>query len=82
MAQIRTIDDPYGYGRHVTAWDCDECGVEIQRYPGQGDVDCPDCGACYNTFGQRLRSDWRDNPSNYDSDIGDLEGYEQQHAGD
>jgi hypothetical protein len=27
-----------------------------------------------------LRDDWRGNPSNYDDEIGDLEGYEQQHA--
>ncbi|BBY54057.1 hypothetical protein H7J07_05465 [Mycobacterium koreense] len=82
MANVRQIDDEHGYGRRVTAWDCDRCGTEVAHYPGMGDVDCPDCGACYNASGQRLRDDWRDNPSNYDDDISDLDGYEMQHAGD
>lgn len=63
------------------AWDCD-CGAEVRRYRGQGDVDCHDCGACYNASGQRLRSDWRDNPSWKYGDCDDLTGYELQHAGD
>lgn len=62
-----------------TAWVCGECGAEVRRYRGQGDVDC-DCGACYNAFGQRLRSDWRRNRSNYDDEIGDLEGYEAAYS--
>jgi hypothetical protein len=37
---------------------------------------CPECGASYNGSGQRLRDGWRDNPSNYDENIGDLEGFE------
>ncbi|AYN57994.1 hypothetical protein HWB90_gp044 [Mycobacterium phage Fowlmouth] len=64
------------YGRE---WKC-KCGKTIETIGGR-DVDC-DCGACYNGFGQRLRSDWRGNPSNYDDEIGDLEGYEMQHAND
>ncbi|QLF83247.1 hypothetical protein SEA_NICEHOUSE_284 [Rhodococcus phage NiceHouse] len=65
-----------------TVWDCDVCGTEIRRYRGTGDQDCYKCGACYNAGGQRLRDDWRNNPSNYDDNIGDLEGYELEHEGD
>ncbi|AOT25014.1 hypothetical protein PBI_KALPINE_95 [Mycobacterium phage Kalpine] len=65
-----------------SAWDCERCGDEIRRYRGQSDVDCGKCGACYNAGGQRLRDDWRGNASNYDDEIGDLEGFEAQYAGD
>lgn len=64
-----------------TTWACGKCGATVTRYRGQSDVDC-DCGACYNAGGQRLRDDWRGNMSNYDDEIGDMEGYEAQHAGD
>lgn len=62
-------------------WACD-CGEEVYRYRGESDVSCGECGAWYNASGQRLRDDWRGNPSNYDDEIGDLEGYERQHAYD
>lgn len=57
--------------------ECDQCGATLYRFRGQGDIYC-DCGAIYNCFGQRLRDDLntRPNPSEYDDDIGDLEGYE------
>lgn len=61
--------------------DCEQCGKLVMRFRGQDDVSC-NCGAEYNCFGQRLRDDWRGNPSNYDDDISDLEGYEMQHAND
>lgn len=48
----------------------------MTRWPGQSDTDCDNCGACYNAGGQRLRDDWRANPSNYNGEIGDLDGYE------
>ncbi|AYQ98945.1 hypothetical protein SEA_NIEBRUSAYLOR_108 [Mycobacterium phage NiebruSaylor] len=64
------------------AWNCARCDAEIVRYRWQGDIDCPKCGACYNPFGQRLRDNWRDNPSRWDDSIGDLEGLELQYAGD
>ena len=60
-----------------TRWDCEACGKEVRRYRGQSDVDC-DCGACYNAGGQRLRDDWRGNPSAWDDEIGDMEGFEIQ----
>lgn len=82
MADVRHIEDPYGQGRRVLAWDCDRCGREVQRYPGERDVDCPGCGACYNPSGQRLRDDWRGNASNYDGNVSDLDGFEAQHSGD
>ena len=64
-----------------TWWLCD-CGERVERYRGQYDVDCHECGACYNASGQRLRDDWRGNPSTWDDEIGDLEGYEMQHSND
>lgn len=76
MREIRTNENDGS-----TSWDCGKCGTEVTRYRGQGDVDCK-CGASYNAFGQRLRDDWRGNLSNYNDEIGDLEGYELQHAGD
>jgi len=66
----------HGEGFHLGH--CDRCGHEIRRYRGQGDLECPECGAFYNCFGQRLRDDLRSrpNPSEYDDEIGDLEGDE------
>lgn len=64
-----------------TSWTCKKCNETVTRYRGQSDVSC-DCGAQYNAAGQRLRDDWRGNPSNYDDEIGDMEGYEMQHGGD
>lgn len=61
--------------------DCDRCGRTISRWRGMADVSCS-CGAEYNAGGQRLRDDWRGNPSTWDDEVGDLEGYEIQHAGD
>lgn len=55
-------------------WDCKQCGRKVFSF-GYQDVDC-ECGACYNGSGQLLRSDWRSNPSCYNSEIGDMEGYE------
>ena len=62
-------------------WECSSCGTTLERYQGQGDQTC-DCGAEYNASGQRLRDDWRGNPSLYDDDIDDLTGYEIQHVED
>lgn len=62
----------------LVSFDCDKCKKEVTTNGGR-DVDCRACGACYNGSGQRLRDNWRDNPSNYDDEIGDLEGYEMQH---
>lgn len=62
--------------------DCVRCGAAVSRFRGQGDVECGRCGAQYNAAGQQLRDDWRGNPSVYDDEIGDLEGYEMQHADD
>lgn len=57
-----------------TNWfDC-QCGTHIEAH---GDVDCPRCGASYNAFGQRLRNDWRSNPSWGDDEIDDIEGFER-----
>lgn len=59
----------------VATWVCGECGRAVERYRGQGDVTC-ECGAEYNAFGQRLRDDWRANPSTWDDEVDDLEGFE------
>lgn len=61
---------------------CADCGTTVERYRGESDVNCPSCGAPHNAGGQRLRDDWAGNPSNWDSEIGDMEGYEMQHAHD
>lgn len=62
-------------------WHCGTCDRHLERYRGQSDVPC-DCGAEYNSGGQRLRDDWRRNPSLYDESIGDLDGFEIAHARD
>lgn len=81
MIHVETTTDSEGFIIDgYSQWDCDKCGNEIRRYRGQSDVDCHNCGACYNASGQRLRDDWRGNPSVYNDDIGDLEGYEIQHS--
>lgn len=54
------------------------CTGTVKRWRGQSDVTCPSCGASYNAFGQRLRDDWRRNPSWRDDDIDDLTGFELQ----
>lgn len=61
-----------------TQGNCDRCGTLILRFRGDDDIDCPKCGAIYNSFGQRLRDDLysRPNPSSWDENIGDMEGYE------
>lgn len=63
------------------SWSCPVCGREVARYRGQSNPSCV-CGAQFNAAGQRLRDDWQGNPSNYDDELSDLDGYEQQHAGD
>lgn len=58
-----------------------ECGRTVERWRGDTDVSC-ECGAWYNSSGQRLRDDWAGNRSNWDEDVSDMDGFEQQHAGD
>lgn len=58
---------------------CD-CGRTVEHFRGMGDVSCS-CGREWNAFGQELRGDWRGNPSLYDDDIDDMEGYERQQLG-
>jgi hypothetical protein len=57
---------------------CGTCGAPVSAWGGQ-DTECDNCGTPHNGFGQRLRSDWRGNSSNYDEDMGDMEGFENQH---
>lgn len=75
MNKVRRVEVD---GIEHSEWDCDRCGSLVERYRGEGDVSCPQCDAQYNAGGQRLRDDWRGNMSNYDDDIGDLEGFEMQ----
>lgn len=65
----------------LVSFDCDRCNKEVTTSGGR-DVDCRNCGACYNGSGQRLRDDWRGNMSNYDENVSDMDGFEMQHAGD
>lgn len=76
------VDDEGYIINGYSEWDCNQCGAQVRRYRGSWGVDCPECGACYNASGQRLRDDWRDNPSCWDDDISDMDGYEIQHAND
>lgn len=66
----------------VKAGQCDRCGQELNRYRGQDEIQCHNCGALYNCFGQRLRDDLhtRVNPSEFDEEIGDLEGDEMSYG--
>lgn len=68
------------HSRPTRVWKCDNTSAHpspyfIERWRGEDDIQC-ECGAWYNLSGQRLRDDWQSNPSNYDSDIGDMEGFE------
>ena len=67
----------------TNAWKCSVCSRPIYRYRGTDDQVCS-CGAIYNAFGQRLRDDLysRPNPSEWDENISDLDGYEMMYAGD
>lgn len=62
----------------TNVWPCQRCGTTVERWRGEDDVECTRCHAQYNSFGQRLRDDWRGNQSNYDDELGDLEGFERQ----
>lgn len=66
------------YARAITTstWPCHKCGKTVTTDRGR-DTACYDCGAQYSGYGHRLRDNWRDNRSNYDSSVGDMEGYEQ-----
>jgi len=54
-------------------WHCQKCGRHLDRWKGMGDVIC-NCGAQYNSGGQRLRDDW--SPYVDDDELGDMEQYE------
>lgn len=73
--------DEFSEPQPTSTWTC-TCGQAMARYRGEGDQSCRQCGTWYNAGGQRLRSDWMTNPSAYDDEIGDLDGFELQHAGD
>jgi len=80
MTEVRRVDEVVNADGTLlqggyTAWDCD-CGNEIRRYRGVADITCAGCGQEFNSGGQRLRSDWRSNRSNYDDDVSDMDGYE------
>lgn len=53
------------------------CSEVVERYRGEGDVQCGN-GHWYNAGGQRLRDNWMGNRSNWDDDVSDLDGYEEQ----
>ena len=64
----------YAKVRTNREWPCGNCGTAV--HANGRDVDCDKCGACYSMYGQRFRSNWRSNMSNYDSDVSDMDGYE------
>lgn len=53
-----------------------EASIIVTRYGPPNDLSCRLCDAEYNAFGQRLRDNWRDNPSNWDESVSDMDGYE------
>jgi hypothetical protein len=55
-------------------WPCGDCGTTV--HASSRDTDCDKCGACYSMYGQRLNRNWRDNMSNYDDDVSDMDGAE------
>lgn len=55
-------------------WECANCGHDVVSY-GR-DTECEQCGQPYNAFGQQLRRGWQDNPSYWDEEVSDLDGYE------
>ena len=67
-----------GYTVTYRVGKCDRCDTDVHRYEGEDDVQCPNCHAIYNCFGQRLRDDLytRPNPSSWDDNISDLDGDE------
>lgn len=59
---------------------CKTCGTQLERYRGEGDIRCPNCGTEHNSFGQRLapRSQWGEETGESYGDIinpRDPEGY-------
>lgn len=69
--------DEYEAEGPIRTWHCQDCERTVERWRGQDDVDC-ECGALYNSFGQRLRDDWRGNPAWAYDDVDDMEGFERQ----
>lgn len=68
-------------GRAIRTIPCERYGCD-QRVRLATRPECDECGASYNAFGQRLRDNWQDNASNYNDEIGDMDGYEAMYAGD
>ena len=60
---------------------CTQCDKHLERHTGEDDISCPRCLTEHNAFGQALRVGWRDNPSTWDDDVNDLEGFEQAETG-
>ncbi|ORW33353.1 hypothetical protein AWB91_09025 [Mycobacterium paraense] len=75
VAELRDAD-VWAKLHTIYSWPCQQCGKTVENRGGR-DQTC-ECGAEYNAFGQRLRDDWRSNPSNWDDNIGDMEGFEIQ----
>jgi uncharacterized Zn finger protein (UPF0148 family) len=53
----------------TNSWQCENCGENVQRFRGEGDVQCPGCGQQYNSFGQRLAP-----PSQWGEETGESYG--------
>lgn len=84
-AAHKVCDQARGEGKYAKVhtsreWACGDCGTTV--HANGRDTDCDKCGACYSMYGQRLRSNWRSNMSNYDSEVSDMDGYENALAGD
>ena len=64
------------YEAPAKTWPCTSCRQVVRAYRGETVIECSTCGASYNAVGQRYRDDWASNPSNFDENIGDVEGQE------
>lgn len=75
---MKMTQQPDSDDRSDVQGNCDRCGTLILRFRGQNDLQCHTCGAHYNCFGQRLRDDLHSRPnfSEFDDELGDMEGYE------
>lgn len=65
----------------VRSWDC-ACGNVVKVYRLGRDTTCSSCGQWFNSAGQRLRNDWMNNRSCWDEEVSDMDGYEEEYAGD
>lgn len=53
LAAIVANDEARGHNPPTAVYVCGKCRREVERYRGQGDMQCS-CGTLYNAFGQEV----------------------------